>query len=60
MAKKEKAPVFDWMNALKDLEISNMIKTGVKTYITSNNKIPKSQKDLDKTIDDFLKLKIGD
>lgn len=60
MTKKEKTPVFDWMKTLEDLEISNMIKTGVKTYITKNNKIPKSQKDLEKTIDDFLKLKIGD
>ena len=57
-AKKEED--FDWEVNLSDLQIPNMLKAGVKQYIISQNKTPKNPKDLEKTVDEYLNLKVGD
>lgn len=62
MAKKktEETPEYLWKDELAKLEISNMLKKGVAYYIETNNKIPKDSKELDKVIDDYKKLTIGE
>lgn len=57
---KEKKPAFDWETALEAIEISSMLKAGVKYYIESYNLTPKSNKDLEKIIDDYSKIEMGD
>ena len=57
---KGKKPAFDWETALEAIEMSSMLKAGVKYYIESYKLTPKSDKDLEKIIDDFKKVKMGD
>lgn len=57
---KGKKPAFDWKTALEAIEMSGMLKAGVKYYIESYKLTPKSDKDLEKIIDDFKKVKMGD
>lgn len=57
---KGKKPAFDWETALEAVEMSSMLKAGVKYYIESYKLTPKSDKDLEKIIDDFKKVKMGD
>jgi len=55
-----KTPAFEWEKALDELLISSMLKAGVKYYIEVNNLTPKSDKDLEKIINDYSKIKMGD
>lgn len=60
MSKEKKAPAFDWETALEAVEMSSMLKAGVKYYIESYKLTPKSDKDLEKIIEDYKKIKMGD
>lgn len=60
MSKEKKAPAFNWETALEAVEMSSMLKAGVKYYIESYKLTPKSDKDLEKIIEDYKKIEMGD
>lgn len=50
---------FNLEDEIEDLNIAEMLKTGLKSYIQKNEIIIKSKKDFEKVVDTFLKIKIG-
>ena len=58
MAKKKEENIFDWPVYLDELEISDMLKAGLKYYIESNKLAPKDEKEFNKILDDFKKVKM--
>ena len=58
--KKEKEPTFNWRDSLHEMEIPQMLKAGIKYYIEINDLTPKNNKDLEKIIDDYSKIKLGE
>ena len=57
--KKTEDTTFDWINAIQELNLSKMMKTGLEYYITSNNLNPKNAAELNKILEDYKKLPIG-
>lgn len=51
---------FDLNTAMKTLEMPNMFKAGLGYYIESQKLTVKSQKDFEKTINDYSKLTLGE
>ena len=57
--KKAKNEEYDYLNDLKLLEISNMLKVGFEHYIQSNNIKIKSKSELMKNLEKFKKENAG-
>ena len=50
---------FDWKKALEELVEPNMFKAGLGYYIESNKLEPKSEKDFEKIVTNYGKIKMG-
>lgn len=57
--KKEKDTTFDWTLAIKELNISEMMKAGLSYYILNNRLNPKDMNELKKIAKDYEKIPIG-
>lgn len=56
---KKEETVFDYNTYLNNLETSNMLKKGLKEYITNNNIEIKTEKEFEKILKNYLNLNIG-
>lgn len=59
MTKKKEDSTFDWMNAINELDLLEIMKAGLTDYILNNKLNPKDTKELNKIINDYKKLPIG-
>lgn len=57
--KKNENTNFDWTKAIKELDLSEMMKTGLSFHIINNNLNPKNKNELNKICEDYKKLPIG-
>ena len=60
--KKEATPTkqFLWKEELFKMKISLMLKNGVAYHVESNDLTIKNEKDLEKVINDYTKLNVGE
>lgn len=59
MTKKKEDTNFDWTIAIKELDLSEVMKAGLSYYILNNGLNPKNMKELNKIVNDYKKLPIG-
>ena len=57
--KEETTKDYNWQEAIKNLDLSDMMKKGLEYYITVKKLNPKNEKDLVKIMDDYKKLPVG-
>ena len=57
--KEETTKDYNWQDAIKNLDLSDMMKKGLEYYITVKKLNPKNEKDLVKIMDDYKKLPVG-
>ena len=57
--KEETTKDYNWQDAIKNLDLSDMMKKGMEYYITVKKLNPKNEKDLVKIMDDYKKLPVG-
>lgn len=60
MSKKEEKIAFDLDDAIEKYECSNMLKKGITAYFHDNKIIIKNDKEFEKAVQEYLKLKIGE
>ena len=51
-----KSVVYDWLDEIKNMPMSNMLKKGIISYIQRNNVKIKNKKEFEKTIEKIKKV----